>query len=192
MRFFTSTQGSLKVASIGKQITCVVTLLGVLFLPASLYSETESAVKAAFIYNFGVLVKWPSSKFTNAEDPMVIGIVGRDPFEGGLGSAPNSRKIGSHPLQVKNVRITDPDTMRGCCILFVAETDYLPNVIASVKGSPVLLVGEDEDFVSHGGMIGFIVRNHRVKLEINPEAIVQAHLSIPSDLLAIAKIVHKS
>ena len=168
-----------------------MTLLGVLFLPASLYSESESAVKAAFIYNFGILVKWPSSRFTNAEDPMVIGIVGRDPFEGGLGSTLNSRKVGSHPLQVKNVRITDVNTMRGCCILFVAEANYLSSVIASVKGSPVLVVGEDEDFASQGGMIGFIVRNHRVKLEINTEAINQGHLSIPSDLLAIAKIVRR-
>ncbi len=192
MRFFTSTQGSLNATRLGKQITRVVTLLGVMFLPASLYSESESAVKAAFIYNFGVLVKWPSSRFTNAEDPMVIGIVGRDPFEGGLGSALNSRKIGSHPLQVKNITISDADAMRGCCIVFVAEADYLSNVIASVKGSPVLVIGEDEDFASRGGMIGFVVRNHRVKLEVNPDAISQAQLSIPSDLLAIAKIVHKS
>ena len=191
MSFFTSSQGILKATRLGDRITRVVTLLGVLFLPASLYSESESAVKAAFIYNFGILVKWPSSRFTNAEDPMVIGIVGRDPFEGGLGSTLNSRKVGSHPLQVKNVRITDVNTMRGCCILFVAEANYLSSVIASVKGSPVLVVGEDEDFASQGGMIGFIVRNHRVKLEINTEAINQGHLSIPSDLLAIAKIVRR-
>jgi len=192
MSFFTSSQGILKATRLGDRITRVVTLLGVLFLPASLYSESESAVKAAFIYNFGILVKWPSSRFTNAEDPMVIGIVGRDPFEGGLGSTLDSRKVGSHSLQVKNLLANDSDALKRCSIVFVAEAAYLSDVIASVKGSPVLVIGDDEDFASRGGMIGFIVRNHRVKLEINPEAINQAHLSIPSDLLAIAKMVRKS
>jgi hypothetical protein len=40
----------------------------------------EYQVKAAFIYNFIKFVDWPKEKLADSNEPVIIGIVGKDPF----------------------------------------------------------------------------------------------------------------
>lgn len=40
----------------------------------------EEQVKAAYIFNFATFTTWPESAFSSSESPVVIGIVGDDPF----------------------------------------------------------------------------------------------------------------
>jgi len=39
-------------------------------------------VKAAFMYNFGKFVDWPDAAFASTNAPLVIGVLGGDPFHG--------------------------------------------------------------------------------------------------------------
>jgi hypothetical protein len=43
-------------------------------------TATEYQVKAAFLFNFTHFVEWPAQGFPSAQSPMVIGILGKDPF----------------------------------------------------------------------------------------------------------------
>ena len=40
----------------------------------------EYQIKAAFLYNFIKFVEWPKDRFSGDKDPIVIGVVGKDPF----------------------------------------------------------------------------------------------------------------
>ncbi len=40
----------------------------------------EYQIKAAFIYNFINFVDWPKEKMAESNEPVIIGIVGKDPF----------------------------------------------------------------------------------------------------------------
>lgn len=191
MVFTAITEHHAPVLKQGRCCRMLVTLLSLWFLATPLRSEPESAVKAAYLYNFAILVKWPETAFAKPDSPMIIGVVGRDPFSGGLGSILAGRSVGAHPLVVRNVPVGNADALRACKIVFVTVSESVKEVTSAVKGLPVLIVGEDEDFALHGGIIGFVVRNQKIKLEINAQAARQAHLSIPSDLLGIAKIVDK-
>jgi hypothetical protein len=53
----------------------------------------------------------------------------------------------------------------------------------------VLTVGESEDFVQAGGMIGFFLEDNKVRFEINLNATERAKLKISARLLALAKTV---
>src|SRR5690349_12852350 len=44
----------------------------------------EYDLKAAFLFNFTKFVEWPADAFDSTTAPFTIGIVGDDPFDGGL------------------------------------------------------------------------------------------------------------
>ncbi|HKR58091.1 MAG TPA: YfiR family protein, partial [Pyrinomonadaceae bacterium] len=39
-----------------------------------------SQIKAAYLYNFAKLVEWPADAFKDANTPIVLGLVGAEPF----------------------------------------------------------------------------------------------------------------
>ena len=168
----------------------LIALSLVLFPCEVLRAEAEYTVKAAYLYNFITLVKWPAAAFPSSESPVVVGVVGRDPFSGGLGALLKGQKAGARSIVVKQVRAGDFSALRSCNVIFVAATESTAEVIPAIKGLPVLVVGEAEDFAKNGGMIGFVVKNKKIKLEMNRDAAREARLTIPSDLLAIATIVN--
>src|ERR1043166_7669965 len=49
-----------------------------LSVPAA--APTDYQVKAVFLFNFAQFVEWPSTAFANDTSPVVIGILGDDPF----------------------------------------------------------------------------------------------------------------
>jgi hypothetical protein len=53
-----------------------------LLLAASLRAQSsrEYDLKAVFLYNFATFVEWPESVRPPAGQPIIIGILGRDPF----------------------------------------------------------------------------------------------------------------
>jgi hypothetical protein len=53
----------------------------------------------------------------------------------------------------------------------------------------VLTVGEADRFAQRGGMIGFVLENNRVRLDINRAAAESAGLRVSSKLLAVARMV---
>jgi hypothetical protein len=51
----------------------------------------------------------------------------------------------------------------------------------------VLTVGESDNFISNGGVIGFKVDGDKVRIEINTEAADRAKLRISAKLLSLAQ-----
>ena len=43
-------------------------------------SPSEYQLKAVFLYNFAKFVKWPAESFADADSPIILGILGVDPF----------------------------------------------------------------------------------------------------------------
>ncbi len=160
-----------------------------LLIPAA-HAESEYNVKAAFLYNFTRLVKWPATAFATPQAPLVIGVVGRDPFSGGLNDILRGQKAGARPIEVKHLGTGDSAGLQNCHLIFVSSSVNVAEVARVVQGRPVLVVGESENFARTGGIIGFVVREQKIRLEINNDAARQMRLGIPSDLLAMAKIVN--
>lgn len=154
-------------------------------------AESEYEVKAAYLYKVAGLVKWPASAFANPQAPLAIGVVGREPF------AVISRtlrglepKPGARPIEVRLLAAGDSAGLQASHIVFVGGAERIAGIAAAVRGRPVLTVGEVGEFARNGGMIGFVVREQRIKLQINNNAARQARLDIASDLLGIAEIVN--
>src|SRR4051812_12710985 len=78
-------------------------LLAVLFLalnilPANAQASREYQIKAVFLYNFAQFTEWPKSAFSGETSPMIIGIVGSDPFGPALTETVHGESVQGHPV----------------------------------------------------------------------------------------------
>jgi hypothetical protein len=152
-------------------------------------AANEYQVKAVFLFNFAEFVEWPPGMFPDAQSPVVIGILGKDPFGQIMDEAVRGERVNNRPLVIQRyVRIEDVGL---CHILFISqsETSRLGDILASLSGRSVLTVSDAEHFSMLGGMIRFVMENSKVRLRINLQAAKLAHLTISSKLLRPAEIV---
>jgi|SRR4051812_15311798 hypothetical protein len=170
----------------------IIATLLLLFTAPIARAEAEYDVKAAYLLRFTKFVQWPRTAFASDDAPFVIGIVGRDPFEGGFERFIEGNTSGTRRLEVRHVNAHDTSALRECQMIFVGLPDHrrLGDILSELQGRPVLVVGEAEGFASAGGMVGFASREKRVGIEVNSAAARSARLKISSQLLSIAKIVN--
>jgi hypothetical protein len=150
---------------------------------------TEYELKAVFLFNFAQFVEWPATAFEAPDAPLIIGVLGSDPFGGRLEEAVKGEVVQGHPLEIRRfTRIEDVGT---CHILFLgrAEGPGLEGALAQLKFRPILTVGEADQFARAGGMIGFVTDRNRIRLRINRGAAEAASLVLSSRLLRPAEIV---
>jgi hypothetical protein len=155
-------------------------------------ASSEYLIKAGFIYNFAQLVQWPSAAFSQADSPIVIGILGTDPFGTSIDRVVENKKLDGRSLVVKRLRWSkDLKELTECNILFVgsSEKEHIPDLINMVKWLPILTIGETPGFAARGGIINLTLEDNKVRFEVNIGAAKQANLNISSRLLALAKIV---
>jgi len=157
--------------------------------------SSEYLIKAGFIYNFAKFVEWPSAAFAQPDSPIVIGVLGTDPFGSVLDRLVQDKKIGQRGFVVRRYKwgkdLKDLKDLRDCKILFVSASEkaHADEIIQLVKWLPILTVGETPGFAEHGGVIRFTVEDNRVRFEVNVDAAHQADLNISSRLLTLAKII---
>ena len=154
--------------------------------------SSEYLIKAGFIYNFAKFVEWPSATFSQPDSPIVIGVIGTDPFGSVLDHIVEDKKIGPRGFVVKRYKGgKDLKDLKDCKILFVSASEkaHVDEILQSVKGLPILTVGETSGFAERGGVIRFTLEDNRVRFEVNVEAAHQADLNISSRLLTLARII---
>lgn len=148
----------------------------------------EYQLKAAFLYNFTQFTDWPTSAFSTANAPIVIGIVGEDPFGKKLDDVVSGEVVRGRPLVIKRLRADDD--LQSCQVLFISrsEKERLRALLTQLRGRPVLTVGDISDFAQQGGMVSLVLANKTVKLEINQATAEEAGLQISAKLLKLARI----
>ena len=175
-------------------ITMAILILPSLGLEAQAQDSAASSeylIKAGFIYNFANLVQWPSNSFAQPTSPIVIGILGEDPFGTILDRVLEGKKVNGRAFLVK--RLKSVLDLKECHIVFVSSSEmtHLVEAIHSVKGMPILTIGEIPGFAKRGGIINLILEDNKVHFEVNVEAAKEADLNISSRLLALARIIQE-
>jgi hypothetical protein len=149
----------------------------------------EHQIKAAFLFNFAQFIEWPTNALPQPQSPLVIGVLGPDPFGSALEEIVRGETIKGHPLVIQRYRqVAD---LSACHILFINEADptKLERIFARLSGRNILTVGDAEAFTQRGGMIRFFTEQNKIRLEINVAAAQKAGLTISSRLLRLARII---
>jgi len=189
-------------------LLCVA--LSLVCAPAAVHAEPgsiqEYQIKAAFLYNFIKFVDWPKEAMPDGNEPITIGIIGKDPFGQAFEpvkdkdakdkkvvvkrfkSIADLKKLGESGKDELNRQI---EAVKKCHLLFVcsSEKEYLKDIVNTVKDRPVLTVGEMQGFLEAGGISNFLVEDNKVRFEVNLIAAEHAKLKIRSQLLRLAKRV---
>jgi hypothetical protein len=155
-------------------------------MPAALSNEYE--LKSVFLYNFCHFIEWPDSAFASPSEPLIIGVVGQDPFGSFLREAIKGETYHNRPIVIEHYR--SPKDIEHCHILFVSRTEanQVDAILAAIKSKSVLTVGETVDFLDHGGMIALSAERNRVRLRLRPATMRAANLIVSSKLLRVADI----
>lgn len=162
-------------------------LSALLFIQSPRPSEYQ--LKAVFLFNFVQFVDWPARAAEDARLPLLIGVLGDDPFGTSLDETVRGERLGVRPIQVRRYR--EVVEIQECSILFISKSEHnrLPQILLVLKRRPILTVSDDDAFANRGGMIQFVTDKNRIRLRINLEAAQAADLTISSKLLRVAELV---
>jgi len=151
----------------------------------------EHQLKAAFLFNFTKFVEWDAASFDSPDAPLVIGILGSNAFGNEVEHAVKGRKVNGRPLVVRKLR--SAGEARGTHLLFISseEDGHAAGIINSVRGAPVLTVGESAAFARAGGAITFAIESGKVRFDINTTAAERASVRISSQLQKLARSVNR-
>jgi TonB family protein len=145
---------------------------------------SEYQVKAAYLYDLAKLAQWPAEAVPHADSTLVLCVFGGEAdFVSALRATVAGKTINTHPLSIKYLQSSTE--ARPCHLLFFrgprSDTDA---AISALDPAPILLVGQDPEFLSSGGMINLVLKDGRIAYEINPEALSRSHLRLNSAELA--------
>lgn len=174
----------------------VLVLVLTLALPRNLGAEqpekldlTPREYKAAILSKIPPYIQWPDHALPASDKQIVIGILGKDPFDDLLEKLVKGRKIEGRDVVVKT--IARAEEISQCQILFIpAESNDLWQEWRKGRDvSGLLTVGESKDFATKlGGVVGLSVEER--KLEINLKNARKAGLQINSKLLRISRVIN--
>jgi hypothetical protein len=102
----------------------------------------EYALKSVFLYNFCHFIDWPESSFSSPNEPLIIGIVGEDPFGSSLKDAVEGETYHNRPIVIEHYR--SPKDIKHCHLLFVgrSESAHVDTILGAVQSKSVVTVGE--------------------------------------------------
>jgi hypothetical protein len=146
---------------------------------------SEYQVKAAFLYNFVKFIEWPSA-MAEQQGPVLMCVIGKNPFGDALVRAVEGKKVNGRPMEVRHV--SGPGAAVSCHVLFVSssESGRIAEIVKAVRVWSVLTVSEGERFTERGGMVAFLMEGQRVRFQINLKAATEAGLKVSSKLLQLA------
>jgi hypothetical protein len=92
---------------------------------------------------------------------------------------------------VEVVRVKDGEEAIPCHVLYLGRSEEarVDEVIARLRNSSVLTVGEFDRFAQRGGVLRLRLEHNMVRFEVNVDAAERARLQISSKILKLGTIV---
>ncbi len=171
-------------------LSLLLVLLTHLYTPVVVHSEINPIYKihAAFIFRFLLFTEWPEEAYTGADQTIVIGILGHNPF-GDFFKHVEGTPVNGRTLEIRQLptdsRLTE---FQQCQLLFISSSlkDKVPEIIGLLKDIPVLTISDIDGFAEAGGIICLFQEGPGVKFTINRAAAKKAGIIFRSQLLRVA------
>jgi len=179
-------------------------------------ANLEYQVKAAFLYNFMKFIERPDTSSSAEADgaakkePIVLAVLGEDLFGKHLDDL-TKKAIKDLPIRIirmegfeqyKKARpkaaLEDyfreqQKTIESCRLLFVSRSEekWMNEILAFTEKMGIITVSDTADFASKGGLIEFVIDENKIRFDINLISAEQKGLKVSSQLLQLARKVHK-
>lgn len=143
----------------------------------------EAELKVAFLFNFLKLTEWPDAGSSESVDLCLARV---DPFDNALDIF-QGQQIQGKP--VKTRVLESAKNLPGCRLLFIPDSDKvgaMPAWLEAAASQAVLTVSDRTGFIDHGGMIGLIILDNKLRFEVNLEPVQSSGLKLRAQLLQLA------
>ena len=179
------TRGSVRF-SCSSLLVCLLLLLAA---PTARAQTTapENQIKAACLAKFSQYLEWPATAFTNADQPILIGILGADPFGPEFDERLRAFKTTGRPVQARRLRRVEDAP--GCHLVYISasENGNLKTLLAALRGQPIFTAGDHEDFLNLGGALRFWRHGDQIAFQISPDALRAAQIKAHPRLLLLSR-----
>ena len=178
-------------------LLAMVSLAVFFLLPTSEVSEAapisrEYTIKASLIMKFTDFITFPRSGDSEAENSDYnLCLLGGNPF-GSIFS--QAKKEGILKTNFFTHESVSDRTLIKCDIIFLAgrDTSILNKTLKILGDRPALVITESKGFAQLGSGINFVVKNNKIKFEINRSTLKRKGIEVSSYLLNIAILVDGS
>ncbi len=145
--------------------------------------------QAVFLSKLLPYVSWSKEALPAEDQPIVIGLLGRDPFEGLLQKLVETQETNGRRITVRI--LTDTNRLDRCNVVFVPpdKMEEWGRLKIDMDARGVLAVGADDTgaFLEGGGVFNLLTKER--KLEISRRNAEKVGLKIGAKLLKISKVL---
>lgn len=151
----------------------------------------ELSVKAAFILKFPEFVEWPASAENSTSADFNICIVGSDPFGATLTEMTVNEHVNGRPVVVRRLASLARDS--ACQMVYAGGSNVqsTDQTLEQARGRAILTITDAARGGTLPGIVHFVIKDERVRFEIDEEAARANDLTISSKVLGVALRVRK-
>lgn len=152
----------------------------------------EAQVKAGYLINFLRYTEFPVRPGEPPDRPYRIAVIDDELLYSVLQAAAADVTVNARPLSVRQGLPASDDAAGETDLIYLGQpaSSAARARVRELSGTPVLTVGEDEDFVAGGGMLGLSLEGTRIVFDANLLALRTAGLSMSAKALKLARRLH--
>lgn len=147
--------------------------------------DTQNLIRSAMVYNFCKFVQWPEG---SQGDSIVLGIVGEQLSAADFHSI-QGKTVRDVPITIRVINTTQD--LADCNLVFIGkdQSQEFSTTLAVAQAESILTISDIDGFCRDGGIIQLVERRGKLRFFINRQAADEAHLSMSSQLLKVARVV---
>lgn len=151
----------------------------------------EQEVKAAFLVKFAYFVEWPDHAFQNPGAPVIITVLGKDPFGSALDEMAEGKTVKGRRIiieRTKRFKLEGP-----CHILYISdsERENVDDYLDAISQMSMLTVSDIPGFCARGGMLEFFRADNKVAILGNFAAASDMGVKLSSKLMRVIEAYTK-
>lgn len=150
-------------------------------------SNWELKLKAAYLYHLAQFIDWPESHPKKKSNAINICVIAGEQNLAIL-KALETREAKGRPIKIRAI---DAISHQSSCHMVYYQGDRKTDKsrLFEFHDQSTLTVGGADSFVADGGLVGLVVSDNRVQIQINYERAKQTEIKISANLLELASIV---
>ncbi len=155
----------------------------------------EYTAKAYSLLLFSRYVEWPPQKFAGPGAPIIIGVLGSNPFGAVLEETVRGQRSQDRPVEIH--LISTVEEAAACHLVFISreEARQQADWLGRLRDLPVLTVAETADSLMQGAVVGFVMEpkagGAKLRFDASLPAMQRAGLRISTPMLVSARRVER-
>lgn len=147
-------------------------------------TRSPDKLKVAYVFNFLKFTSWPTDAKTEAT--LQICLVNTNDSLLQAFAVLDGLQVNGRAIRIKSLSKTTE--VSGCHVYYLRQGGAPVALKNLVETNPNLLtIGDAENFVSSGGMIGLIEEGDRMQFDINLTLLKQVNFTLSAQLLKLAR-----